>query len=383
MSSAEMLKSANMILDFNPTHIIFTDHKPHPLPLLNLILKSPGNNTKFKIIFHVFGDFCLNLGAWKKVENLISNRNILFYAASKRQLKAISMLVNSANVRLCPFPLETKEFGFSEEVRRQARKKFKWGNEKVFLYTGRLSRQKQTLEMMVQFADWIKKKKCSARLVFVGEFDELGEPYSNRGEWIGEYFHETMNYYNSLPKEVRNKIEFHGFKSNKELKAYYSASDAFVSLSVHNDEDFGMSCAEALASGLPLIITDWAGYASFAYQKTKDHIYFIPVTIGPEGKFTDLNMFQKSLDIIIDRDSVLYRKEIIKSIYYYLSVENVSSIVKKDLRYIPLFSKFTPLLKKASTLEEQFWGHTFYNERARKFNDIYLRIYVNYVATNS
>jgi hypothetical protein len=62
MSSAEILKSANMILEFNPTHVVFIDHKPHPLPLLNLILKSPHKTAKFKIIFHIFGDFCINLG---------------------------------------------------------------------------------------------------------------------------------------------------------------------------------------------------------------------------------------------------------------------------------------------------------------------------------
>ncbi len=41
---------------------------------------------------------------------------------------------------------------------------------------------------------------------------------------------------------------------------YYSAADIFVSLSDTLQENFGLTPLEAMASGLPVIVSDWAGY---------------------------------------------------------------------------------------------------------------------------
>lgn len=41
---------------------------------------------------------------------------------------------------------------------------------------------------------------------------------------------------------------------------YYAASDVFVSLSDTLQENFGLTPVEAMASGLPVVVTDWAGY---------------------------------------------------------------------------------------------------------------------------
>ncbi len=41
---------------------------------------------------------------------------------------------------------------------------------------------------------------------------------------------------------------------------YYSAADIFVSLSDTLQENFGLTPVEAMASGLPVVVSDWAGY---------------------------------------------------------------------------------------------------------------------------
>src|SRR5690606_17477950 len=75
-----------------------------------------------------------------------------------------------------------------------------------------------------------------------------------------------------------------GSLPNKELKGVYQGADYLVNLSVHNDEDYGMSVAEAQCSGLPGIITDWGGLAGFHHDGLPEATNFIPVRIGNRTK---------------------------------------------------------------------------------------------------
>jgi hypothetical protein len=47
---------------------------------------------------------------------------------------------------------------------------------------------------------------------------------------------------------------------NVSVPLYYSAADIFVSLSDTLQENFGLTPVEAMASGLPVVVSDWAGY---------------------------------------------------------------------------------------------------------------------------
>jgi hypothetical protein len=47
---------------------------------------------------------------------------------------------------------------------------------------------------------------------------------------------------------------------NVSIPLYYSAADIFVSLSDTLQENFGLTPVEAMASGLPVVVSDWAGY---------------------------------------------------------------------------------------------------------------------------
>jgi hypothetical protein len=47
--------------------------------------------------------------------------------------------------------------------------------------------------------------------------------------------------------------------SHQFLPVAYSVSDAFINLTLHHDENFGLAQIEAMACGVPVVCTDWGG----------------------------------------------------------------------------------------------------------------------------
>jgi alpha-maltose-1-phosphate synthase len=56
------------------------------------------------------------------------------------------------------------------------------------------------------------------------------------------------------------RIEIIANPENEHLRGLYAACDVFVSLSDNIQETFGLAVLEAMASGLPCIVSDWDGY---------------------------------------------------------------------------------------------------------------------------
>jgi glycosyltransferase involved in cell wall biosynthesis len=86
----------------------------------------------------------------------------------------------------------------------------------------------------------------------------------------------------------------------------WKASDVFVSLSDNIQETFGLTPLEAMAAGMPVIVSDWDGYK----DTVRDGIdgYRIPVTLPPIGAGRDLATRyaagQDSYDMYIGRASM-------------------------------------------------------------------------------
>jgi glycosyltransferase involved in cell wall biosynthesis len=66
----------------------------------------------------------------------------------------------------------------------------------------------------------------------------------------------------------------------------WQAADVFVSLSDNIQETFGLTPLEAMAAGLPVLVSDWNGYK----DTVRDGVdgYRIPVTLPPPGTGDDL-----------------------------------------------------------------------------------------------
>lgn len=273
---SDLVALSEEILRARPERIIFIDHQPHPANLLSLLLPRLEETTEIWIL--LYGDSVLpNPVEWLKLEPLLKHFKLGFISASHRQQQFFNQFLNDSSASfVCPFPLESSSYSFQDRQRSETRLALGIADEYVWLYTGRLSQQKNILMLIRSFARYKKQSGSRDRLIFAGSFDNNGIPYLGLNYQDHEYFHLCQDELKRHPPEIAASITWTGLLDEQGLKCIYNACDVFVSLSTHNDEDYGMSCAEALVSGLPCVLTDWGGYASFK-RYMPDSVHLIPV----------------------------------------------------------------------------------------------------------
>lgn len=124
--------------------------------------------------------------------------------------------------------VNTSIFKPSKKAKLLFRKKFNIkDNEKIFLYTGRMSREKGIKNLLNTFF-LLRKKNFMVHFFFVG-FDEDG----------------------FFDKKTKNIEGIHYFEHTKNIDEFYKFSDIFITSSYR--EGFGISVAQAMSSKLPII----------------------------------------------------------------------------------------------------------------------------------
>ncbi len=117
----------------------------------------------------------------------------------------------------------------------------------ILLYMGRLdpSSKSDVIPLLLSVQSLVKKYGDRLFLLMVGPLNDMHRGGLDKAVQELEllpYVHHRTN----IPKVS--------------VPLYYSAADIFVSLSDTLQENFGLTPVEAMASGLPVIVSDWAGY---------------------------------------------------------------------------------------------------------------------------
>lgn len=164
-----------------------------------------------------------------------------------------------------PLGVHTADFVFSDEVKRAARKRFKLKKDEIaVLFFGRLSfHAKAHPYPMYAGAEQVARatgKKIV--LIMCGMFPN---------DAIREAFVEGANRFFPSGRTV-----FVDGSDDGGSKASWAAADIFVSLSDNIQESFGLTPLEAMAAGLPVIVTDWDGYRDTVRDEVDG--YRVPVT---------------------------------------------------------------------------------------------------------
>lgn len=269
------------------SHVAWIDHYPHPLAFLKAYFEIyPTKDEAPEFIFHLFGDFVLQVPLWEEAVEILDGVSVSMISASHRQDDLVASLLskdNKANHDVMAFPVDENIFTFSEEKRSEMRKKWDVPEDSlVFLYTGRLSYQKNIFDLIRSFATYRKNFENKAYLFLCGPMDDLGIPYLGKEALPGTFFfHWEECFRETELKSLLNDgyVRYLGNVSTEELHANYCAADFYSSLSCHNDEDYGMSPAEATVCGLPCLLSSWGGFASF-HKYFPNEVDLVPLSLN-------------------------------------------------------------------------------------------------------
>lgn len=334
----QAFKTAEKIKSINPQLVIWIDHSPNPTALLKALeveFAEINYTNRPKLLIHVFGDFVIDCLDWAGVQNELSHWPLHFLTASSKQKVLLERFFESSEsiVSELPFPVDEEVFNTKNlsRNRNELRESLNISKEeKIFLYTGRVSYQKNIEQLLKTFSSVNELNEGKNSLWIAGGVDDILLPYFGKYGMLGSY----CTHLNQVLSVADSKIKFWGNCSTDELVKLYHASDVFVSMSTYNDEDYGMSPAEALCTGLPSLLSNWGGYTSFSDYSSA--VTLLPVAFGSvrpvvdSGKLRKLMMAESLKPVATTEERKLWSEEILKQI----SIQTVSDKLKKDLSEI-------------------------------------------------
>ena len=150
---------------------------------------------------------------------------------------------------IIPFGIHQDDFVFSAEDRSKARQAIGLGEEDIgVLFAGRLSfhAKAHPYPMILALEEVAKKTKKNIALLLCGQFpnDAVHDAFLSAASSYAPHIKTT-------------------WINGKDPAAYsqsWAAGDIFISLSDNLQETFGITPLEAMASGMPVIVSDWDGY---------------------------------------------------------------------------------------------------------------------------
>lgn len=165
----------------------------------------------------------------------------------------------NAFTRLLPFTFDEDFYRPLDEASRLALKtKLGFGaEEKILLYSGRLTLEKNVHTLLRVFSV-LHNVVPESRLVIVGA--EYNDPFPEFGIF-------TVGIARTLERTAarlgipEDRVSFIGRKSLEELRGLYQVADALVNMTLHHDENFGLSQIESMGCGTPVVGTNWGGLA--------------------------------------------------------------------------------------------------------------------------
>ena len=146
-------KLAQELLNFSPEQIVWVEYQPTPSSFLRALEAVFSNEPKKpNLKFHIYGDFVLNTTAWASCGEILKEFPTQIIAASEKQQNLLDGLIEGDKnvLKNCPFPVDSKSFSYSKELRLEKRKSLGIeDDELLIIYSGRLSFQKNIYHMLL------------------------------------------------------------------------------------------------------------------------------------------------------------------------------------------------------------------------------------------
>lgn len=203
-------------------------------------------------------------------------------------------------INLMPMTVDTEWFQSKSEILRKdkenIKKRLKINNQRVILFIGRLVKVKN-LELLLDAFKKFDNRDNKNALVIVGEGEKAD------------------NLKTKCKNENISNVYFEGSKQLEEVVEYYAIADIFILPSYK--EPWGLVINEALACGLPVIVSDSVGAAYDLVKHNENGFIFrnnnleqltkyIGIILSDENVRKDMS--EKSKNIISTWNFTIYRR---------------------------------------------------------------------------
>ena len=152
-----------------------------------------------------------------------------------------------------PLGLDKDEFNFSDEYKNNSREELNINkNDIVLVSVGRLSFHAKAHHLPMYLA----AEECAKNLK-----DDQNLHIIQTGWFANDFVRDAFV---NEGKEICPSVKLHFLDGKNQDNKYktLAAGDIFVSLSDNIQETFGLTPLEGMASGLPVLVSDWNGYKS-------------------------------------------------------------------------------------------------------------------------
>ncbi len=208
-----------------------------------LIVTKPLHRKKVVVSTHGGVFHTKNFGLLKKiyfngVQKILLKLADRVIAVSENDRSMFRKIVPEKKIALLENAVDVSKFSSSNSKKEK----------NLFLYVGRLSRNKGLEKLIEGFAVAAKRKK-NARLLIVGkDFENLKEELEKKAGEFG----------------VSKQVEITGGVSDKKLREFYEKAEFFVSASEH--EGFGITAIEAMAAEKIVLLNKIPSFEKFVKQ---------------------------------------------------------------------------------------------------------------------
>lgn len=183
-------------------------------------------------------------------------------------------------------------------TRRSLRKKLGYLDcDKVILYCGRITIEKNVHSLLEVFSSILQKSK-DYYLIIIGRFDNT--PFKE------------FNIQCDIKQTIENCIQVLGiptanikilpYVERRDLANWYNVADVLFNLTLHHDENFGYAQVEAMSCGTPVISTEWGGIKDTV--KHNHTGYLIPTWVTENGIRFDRYSAKETLMSLLENNEL-------------------------------------------------------------------------------